>query len=91
MGEDVDQLEPPLYWRFRFTILHIFNLFFVFTVFTITDLYLIQSILAFLLFKDNIFLLTSPLHWAVAGDHLHIANLLVTIFLVPQQKLKSPI
>jgi len=34
MGEDVDQLEPPLYW--------------------------------------------SPLHWAVAGDHLHIANLLVS-------------
>ena len=53
MGEDVDQLEPPLYWRFLFTILHIFNLFLVFMVVTITDLYLIQSILAFLLFKDN--------------------------------------
>jgi len=33
MGEDIDQLEPPMFW--------------------------------------------SPLHWAVAGDHLSIANLLV--------------
>ena len=70
MGEDVDQLEPPLYWRFRFTILHIFKFFLVSTVFTITDLYLIQSILAFLLFKDN--LSSSPA--------LYIGLLLGTIF-----------
>ena len=66
MGEDVDQLEPPLYWRFRFTILHIFNLFLDFTVLTITDLYLIQ----FILFKDNF----------PSSPALYIGLLLGTIF-----------
>ena len=62
MGEDVDQLEAPLYWRFLL-LHHNFSL-----------ILCVQCL-------SSYFLPDSPLHWAVAGEHLHIANLLVSIIL----------
>ena len=59
MGEDVDQLEAPLYWRFLL-LHHNFSL-----------ILCVQCL-------SSYFLPDSPLHWAVAGEHLHIANLLVS-------------